>query len=207
MMKLSMIISMTILLTSLTVTVGAQDPVDPPDPNVPFTYDPNLCADPNIMDWAFSEPGVTVIYSVSFYTKSGRPASALAVGQSNGSPLGNVAIQYRGKFKLDPNTPGWSHTWAISWTPTIQEVQHINIRAFYSKRSKTDAWEIPPGQWESDEKTILLKVTDGDRPYLQPGPPPSSLIIGQQHLQWRWKHYPRQFEHLQTFASATRVWR
>jgi hypothetical protein len=153
----------------------------PPEPNVPYTYDPNQCSGP-ILDWGICEPNVTVFYNLRFHTQSGRPARALDVTIS-ADPDIDVLVHYYG-MKKDPNGPGWFHEWTFAYTPASEGVHHLNCTAQYGPRSSTPAWLIPAGPKESDTRTILLNAVAGDIPYLAPGvtPVPISALDRISHM-------------------------
>jgi hypothetical protein len=182
-------------LTSRTARGATRPPAI--DANVPYPFDPNLCAG-EVMDWAICEPNVTTIYGVRFFTLSGRPAEGLDVTLGGGEII-NVHIKYEGRVK-DPNGPGWFHEWTIGYTPASVGVHHLNLKAWYGPRSHSRAWWLPPGPLESDVRTILLNVVAGDAPFLLPGTTPtpiSHLNRASRFLQhakankWPISRYPR----------------
>jgi hypothetical protein len=163
------VVMVGILVWLLTVRAVSQPAAVVP----PFEYDPNQCAGA-VMDYAYCDPNVSVIYGVRFYTQSGRPAEQLSVWSGPDGPI-DAYVRYDGMVK-DPNGPGWWHEWQVGMTPRRIGTLHVNLRAWYKpKRGYSDAWSIPPGQKEQDTRTILLKVTESDEPYLMPGLTPTPV--------------------------------
>jgi hypothetical protein len=130
--------------------------------DVPFTFDPNFCAYP-VMDWAISEPNLSITYAVELVSKSGR-AATLQIWDGSGVLI-DPYIRYDGRVK-DPN--GWAHKWQIFHVPRYEGVHHLNIKATYGKRSWTNAWGLLAGPTTSDGRTILLLAVKDDSPYLRP---------------------------------------
>lgn len=156
--------------------------VRPPATTPPFAYDPNFCQG-EVMDWAFSEPNVSVVYAVRFHTLSGRATGGLDVTLGSGQII-SVSVLYEGRVK-DPNGPGWFHEWRFGYTPRFAGVHHLNIKAWYGKRSHSLAWLIPPGPLESDTRTILLNAIVGDIPFLMPGTTPGPIVMKRGQRLWQ----------------------
>lgn len=56
-----------LLVLCLVFSACAISAERPPEPKVPFTYDPNLCAGP-VLDWVIVEPNTTCVYPLGVWT-------------------------------------------------------------------------------------------------------------------------------------------
>ncbi|HIJ71682.1 MAG TPA: hypothetical protein HPP87_10015 [Planctomycetes bacterium] len=182
---LTIVITLVLLILAITScqVLGAE-------PNVPFEYDPNLCAP--IMDWAYAEPNIPVIYTVSLYFPVADPnvidvnEMTMTVAEPNDANDLDFLSQYHGVSPVIP--VGYIHSWTVSFTPTVETVYYIHLIADYSYdlASHTQAWSTRTIVGH-DERTILLNCTP-HRPYLQPGPSPEALAMAQRHVQYAKKH-------------------
>jgi len=157
------------------------------EPNVPFEYDPNLCT--AIMDWAYAEPNIPIIYTVSLYFPVADPnvmdVNDMTMDVNAPSDV-NMVTQYWGVRPVIP--VGYIHVWTMSFMPKEETVYYINIATDYSYKlaSYSNAWSERQVTGH-DECTILLNSTK-HRPALQPGPSPESVAAALRHIQYANKH-------------------
>ena len=154
------------------------------EPNVPFEHDPNLCTGP-VMDWAYAEPNIPIIYTVSLYFPVADPnvvdVNEMTMDVNAPSDV-NMLTQYWGVRPVIP--VGYIHVWTLSFTPKEEVVYYINIATDYSYElaAFSNAWSERRIVGH-DDRTILLNCTK-HRPFLQPGPPPDSIAAALRHVQY-----------------------
>ena len=159
----------------------------------PFEYDPNNCVG-MVMDSAYSEPNVPVIYSVSLYFPVADPnlidVNEMQMQVSEPNDVNDFLIQYHG---VQPVIPlGYIHSWTTSFTPRIETLYYINFQANYTYQmyAGSSAWGFDADKKSRQTVTgvhyssVILKCTSGERPYLQPGPTPSGFAMAARHYQY-----------------------
>lgn len=133
--KIQLVLVVIILLIAAIKAWGLEPP---PLPDVPFSYDPNLCLSP-VMDWCVVEPGESWTYTVYYWSHAGVDVE-LVTSDPN---------LYALRVEKTHMPPYWRQTFTIMFTYFDDGVHYLDLQA-----------KLANGR-VMDRRTLLVCVEQG----------------------------------------------